>query len=379
MAANTTSASVWCEMQDISLGVEARSRAGAQAVPARMQALVKGSASSGAELQEVNVPAVGPDDVLIKVLAASICGTDLHLYEWDEWAQGRVHPPLIFGHEFAGEVVAVGSHVVRTSIGAYVAAESHISCGHCYECYHGLQHICRNVRIIGVDRPGAFAQYISIPEHNTWQTDRRFPPRIATIQEPMGNAVHTALSAPLAGANVVIFGAGPIGLFAVPIARASGAKKVVTVEPSQFRLDLARRLGSDAVVNPVSENVGHRIMEETGGEGADVVLEMSGNATAIGQGLQVLRSGGHMSLLGIPSRPVSLNLADGVIFKGATVQGISGRRMFETWYQTRGFLDSGMDLSAVITHEMPLSEFRSAFELVRNGQSGKVVMYPNGV
>jgi threonine 3-dehydrogenase len=366
-------------MQETTLELaDDRERPSAAGIPARMQAVVKGSPAPGAQLVEVEVPAIGPEDVLIRVLAASICGTDLHLYEWDEWAQGRAHPPLVLGHEFAGEVVAVGSDVIRTRVGDYVAAESHINCGHCHECRHGLQHICRNVRIVGVDRPGAFAQFISIPARNAWGTDRRFPPRIATIQEPMGNAVHTALSAPLAGANVVIFGAGPIGLFAVPIARASGAKKVITVEPSQFRLDLAQRLGSDAVVNPVSENVHHRIMEETGGEGADVVLEMSGNATAIGQSLQVLRSGGFLSLLGIPSRPVVLDLADGVIFKGATVQGISGRRMFETWYQTRGFLDSGMDLSAVITHELPLSEFHAAFELVRNGKSGKVVMYPNG-
>lgn len=353
-------------------------RAQTPIVPARMEVVVKRHAEPGAELVEVDVPAVGPDDVLVKVLAASICGTDLHLYEWDEWAQGRAHPPLILGHEFAGEVIAAGSKVAGLPPGAYVAAESHIYCGHCYECRHGLQHICRNVQIIGVDRPGAFAQYICIPARNAWVTERRFPPRIATIQEPMGNAVHTALSAQLAGAHVVIFGAGPIGLFAVPIARASGAKKIVTVEPHEYRLNLARRLGSDALVNPVNENVSHRIMEETEGEGADVVLEMSGNAAAIGQSLQVLRSGGHLALLGIPHRPVTMDLADGVIFKGATVQGISGRRMFETWYQVRGFLESGMDLSPVITHELPLSEFHAAFELVRNGKSGKVVLYPNG-
>src|SRR5947209_5221418 len=287
-----------------------RERATTTIVPASMEAVVKGVRAPGAQFVEVDVPAVGPDDVLIKVLAASICGTDLHLYEWDDWAQGRAHPPLILGHEFAGNVVAVGSRVLDPQVGAYVAAESHINCGHCYECRHGLEHICRNVQIIGVDRPGAFAQYLCIPARNAWVTDRRFPPRIATIQEPMGNAVHTALSAPLAGANVVIFGAGPIGLFAVPIARASGARKVITVEPHEFRRDLARRLGSDVVVNPVSENVSHRIMEETGGEGADVVLEMSGNETAIGQSLQVLRSGGYLSLLGIPSRPVVMDLAD---------------------------------------------------------------------
>lgn len=348
-------------------------------IPAQMQALVKVAPARGAELQHVSVPEVGPDDVLVRVLAASICGTDLHLYEWDEWAEGRVRTPIVLGHEFAGDVVAVGSRVSNLDVGSYIAGESHIWCGHCYECLHGLEHICRNVRIIGVDRAGAFAQYIAIPERNAWRTDRKFPPRIATIQEPMGNAVHTALSAPLAGANVVIFGAGPIGLFAVPIARASGAKRVITVEPSDYRLDLARHLGSDVGLNPRSENVIQRVHEVTEGEGADVVLEMSGNERAIGQGLQVLRSGGYISLLGIPSRPVAVDLADGVIFKGATVQGISGRRMFETWYQTRGFLEAGMNLSDVITHELALSEFSTAFELVRSGQSGKVVMYPNGL
>ncbi|MDQ2742963.1 MAG: L-threonine 3-dehydrogenase [Chloroflexota bacterium] len=347
-------------------------------IPTYMQALVKPGPAPGAALATVPVPALGSHDVLIKVRAASICGTDLHIYSWDPWAQGRFHPPMVFGHEFAGDVVAVGSEVTSVEPGAYVAAESHIVCGECYECRHGLAHICRRVQIIGVDRPGAFAEYVAIPERNAWPTNPRFPPRIATIQEPMGNAVHTALSAPLAGSSVAIFGAGPIGLFTVPIARASGAKKIITVEPSEFRRDLAARIGSDVVINPLTDNVVHRIMEETEGEGVDVVLEMSGNPLAIAQGLKALRYGGFVSMLGIPSRPVEVDLADGVIFKGATVQGISGRRMFETWYQTRGFLESGMDLTSLITHQMPLTEFELAFELVRTGQSGKVVMYPNG-
>jgi threonine 3-dehydrogenase len=350
----------------------------ARGVPTQMQALVKVAPEPGAELIEVPVPDIGPGDVLIKVLAASICGTDLHIYAWDPWAQGRIHPPLVFGHEFAGEVVAVGTEVRAVAVGDYVAAESHVACGECYECRHSLQHICRRVQIVGVDRPGAFAQYVAVPAQNAWQTSRRFPPEIATIQEPMGNAVHTALCAPLAGASVAIFGAGPIGLFAVPIARASGAAKIMTIEPSPFRLELAGRTGSDVVIDPRSENVVHRILEETAGEGADVVLEMSGNPQAITQALKALRYGGFLSLLGIPSRPVEIDLADGIIFKGATVQGITGRRMFETWYQTRGFLESGMDLSPIITHRMPLSEYATAFELVRSGNSGKVVLFPNG-
>jgi threonine 3-dehydrogenase len=341
-----------------------------------MEALVK-EARPGATLQTVPVPPIGAADALVRVLAASICGTDLHIFRWDEWAQHRVHAPMVFGHEFCGEVVAIGAEVTEVGVGDYVAAETHIACGGCYECRHGMQHICKRVSIIGVDRPGAFAQFISVPARNLWQTDRRFPPEIATIQEPMGNAVHSALAAPLAGASVAIFGAGPIGLFTVPIARASGAARIITVEPAPLRRELASTMGSDVVIDPASEDVVARLLEETGGEGADVVLEMSGNSGAIRQAFAALRYGGHASLLGIPARPVELDLADGVIFKGATVHGISGRRIWETWYQTRGFLESGMDLSPIITDVMPLSEFARAFELVASGRSGKVVLLPN--
>lgn len=347
-------------------------------LPSTMLALAKVSAQPGAELVEAPVPEIGPRDILVKVRAASICGTDLHIYSWDPWAAGRIHPPMVFGHEFCGDVVAVGADVTHVALGSYIAAESHIVCGECYECRHGLQHICQRVQIIGVDRPGAFAEYVAIPEQNAWITDRRFPPRIATIQEPMGNAVHTAAVAPIPGSAVSIFGAGPIGLFAVPIARAMGAAKIITVEPSAFRRDLAARMGSDAVVNPLEEDVVARILDETGGDGADVLLEMSGNAQAIAQGLRSLRYGGHVSLLGIPSRPLEVDLADGVIFKGAVVHGIAGRRIWETWYQTRGFLDSGMDLSPIITDTLPLAEYARAFELVASGRSGKVVLVPHG-
>lgn len=349
-----------------------------ESIPRTMQALLKSEPNSGACLAQVPVPEPGPRDVLIKVRAASICGTDLHIYNWDPWAQGRVHPPLVFGHEFCGDVVGIGADVTRIPLGSYVAAETHITCGECYECRHGAEHICKRVQIIGVDRAGAFAQYVSIPERNAWLTDRRFPPEIATIQEPMGNAVHSASAAPIAGAVVAIFGAGPIGLFSVPISRATGAARIITVEPSAVRRHLAERMGSDVVIDPRATDVVRVILDETGGEGSDVLLEMSGNPQAIAQGLASLRHGGHASLLGIPSRPVELDLADGIIFKGVTVRGISGRRIWETWYQTRGFLESGMDLSPIITHELPLSEFARAFELVASGQSGKVVLRPEG-
>lgn len=348
-------------------------------IPSTMRALVKARPAPGASLEEVSVPDVAPTDVLVRVRAASICGTDLHIFEWDRWAENRVRPPLVFGHEFCGDVVATGRDVKKVTLGQYIAAESHIACGECYECVHGLRHVCRRVQIIGVDRPGAFAQYVAIPQDNAWPTGRNFPPEIATVQEPMGNAVHTALSTPVAGSTVAIFGAGPIGLFAVPICRASGARKILTIEPSHLRLDLARRMGSDVMIDPTQDNVVHRLLEETEGEGVDVVLEMSGNPRAIDQAFRSLRFGGHIALLGIPARPVELDLADAVIFKGATVVGITGRKIWETWYQTRGFLESGLDLSPVITHKLPLDNFADAFELVATGQSGKVVLFPDDI
>jgi threonine 3-dehydrogenase len=363
-------------MTDAMTAHVAAERGAEPAIPATMSALVKARPAPGAELMRVPVPQIGPRDVLIRVAAASICGTDLHIYTWDPWAQGRFHPPMVFGHEFCGYVAAVGEDVTRLSPGTFVAAESHIVCGDCFECRHGMEHICKQVQITGVDRPGAFAEYIAIPEQNAWPTDPRFPPEIATIQEPMGNAVHTASVAPIPGSRVSIFGAGPIGLFTVPIARAQGAARIITVEPSPFRRQLALEIGSDVVIDPLSEDVVSRIFEETGGEGADVLLEMSGNPGAIAQGLKSLRYGGHVSLLGIPSRPVEVDLADGVIFKGATVMGIAGRRLWETWYQTRGFLESGMDLSPIITDDLPLAEYARAFELVASGRSGKVVLRP---
>jgi len=341
-----------------------------------VQALVKSKAAAGLWLEDVPAPEIGINDVLIRVCKTGICGTDLHIYDWDAWAQRTIPVPMVVGHEFVGEIVDLGSNVSDFQVGDLVSGEGHVVCGRCRNCMAGRRHLCAHAIGLGVQRPGAFAEYISIPEQNAWLTDRRFPPEIATIQEPMGNAVHAASVAPLAGAAVAIFGAGPIGLFAVPIARATGAAKIMTVEPSNYRRELAQTMGSDVVIDPRREDVLRRILDETGGEGADVLLEMSGNPQAIAQGLRSLRSGGHVSLLGIPSRPMEVDLADGIIFKGATVRGIAGRRIWETWYQTRGFLESGMDLSPIITHELPLSGFAEAFDLVASGQSGKVMLRP---
>lgn len=346
-------------------------------IPTTMRALVKREAGPGAELQIVPVPSVGPADVLIHVDATSICGTDLHIYRWDDWASHRMHLPLVFGHEFCGTVVQIGSDVTRVTVGDFIAGESHVVCGRCRECRAGQLHICRNLRIIGVDRAGAYAQYISIPEENAWTVPASVPVETATIEEPLGNAVHTVTSMPVSGATVAIFGLGPLGLFAISIARVYGAARIFGIELSPVRIRLAEELGIDVAIDPGTEDVVARLLAETGGEGVDVLLEMSGNETALAQGLASLRPGGSVALLGLPSRPIHVDLADGVIFKGATIKGITGRRIPETWYQTRGLLEAGIDLSAVITHRMPLAEYERAFSLVGSGETGKVILYPN--
>jgi threonine 3-dehydrogenase len=351
--------------------------AGEESIPATMMALIKTETAPGAVLQEVPVPTIGPTDLLVRVEAASLCGTDLHIYHWDEWAAERIRPPLIFGHEFCGTVVRVGGEVTRAAVGDFIAAESHIVCGHCYECRTGQRHVCRNVQIIGVDRPGAYAQYVAIPQENAWCTSRSIPPEIATLEEPLGNAVHTVVSTPVAGATVAVFGLGPLGLFAIPIARVYGAARIFGVEISPFRIALGYRLGADLVLNPREEDVVSMLLAATSGEGVDVVLEMSGSEQALEQALRSLRRNGVAALLGLPSHPLRVDVANGVIFKGATVKGIVGRCIPETWYQTYGLLKAGVDVSPVVTHRMPLSDYERAFALASSGQTGKVVLYPN--
>lgn len=348
-------------------------------LPTTMQALVKAEPRKGAELWDVPIPMVGDKDVLVRVDACSICGTDLHIYNWDPWAARRMHLPLVFGHEFCGTVVRIGEDVRGVVVGDFVAAESHVTCGSCQECGSGSRHACRNVRIVGVDRPGAFAQYVVIPEENAWIASRSLTPDVVTIEEPMGNAVHTVSATPIVGATVAIFGLGPLGLFAIRIAQVYGAARVIGVEISPLRTRLGSQMGAERVLDPRSDDVPSILRDETAGEGVDVALEMSGSQTALTQALQSLRHGGTLALLGLPSNPLEVNLADDVIFKGITVKGILGRRLPETWYQTRGLLEAGVDMSPVITDRMPLSDFERAFELLGKGRSGKIVMYPNRV
>jgi threonine 3-dehydrogenase len=345
-----------------------------------MLAVVKPAAAPGARLERVPVPAYGLRDLLVRVRATTICGTDLHIYKWDPWARSRFHPPMIFGHEFCGDVVAIGAEVETINVGDYISAETHIVCGHCYPCRTGDTHICRNVQIIGVDRPGCFAQYVAIPASNAWRNDPKLAPAIAAAQEPFGNAVHTALATNLTGRRVLITGCGPIGLFGVGIAAASGAERIFATDVNPRRLGLARTMGAsdplDAREDPVAA-----ILRATDGEGVDVLLEMSGSAPAIEQGFAALRPGGFAALLGLPGRPLpAFDLANNIVFKGATVYGVSGRKMFETWYQTRGLLASGkVDISPIISHHMPLEEYEHAFELMISGVADKVALYPNGM
>jgi threonine 3-dehydrogenase len=348
-----------------------------EAVPATMSALIKAHPAPGATIAEVPVPVIGANDVLVRVDAASICGTDLHIYSWDEWAASRMKTPIVFGHEFCGTVVRIGDSVTRVAIGDFVAAESHITCGRCEECKSGQLHACRDVEIIGVDRPGAFAQFVSIPQDNAWKAPRSLPPEIATIEEPLGNAVHTVFATPIVGASVAIFGLGPLGLFAVRIAKVYGAARVIGVEISPFRSELGLKMGAERVLDPTIEDVPNILLNETHREGVDVVLEMSGSQAALSQSLKALRHGGTIALLGLPSHPLEVDVADGLIFKGATLKGIVGRQIPETWHQTRGLLEAGVDMSPIVTDRMPLTEFERAFALLGSGRTGKIVLYPN--
>ena len=348
-----------------------------------MLALRKTARGPGAELVEVPVPEPRAGEVLIRVDAASICGTDLHIYRWDRWAEGRIKTiPMTFGHEIAGTVVAAGPEAHHLQPGTLVAAEGHLYCGFCRLCRTGRMHICENLRILGVDVEGGFAEYLAWPERTCWEVDARIPPDVASIHDPFGNAVHTVFAEgdarDVATSTVAVLGCGPIGLFAVGIARASGAVTVIGVEPNEFRRDLAKRMGADLVVDPTREDAVAAVLEATGGHGAEVVLEMSGVPRVIDQGTRMLSRGGRMSLLGLPSEPVTLDLTDQVIFKEARLFGVTGREIFRTWQQTTTLLASGMvDVTPVLTHRFPLAQFEEAFEITASGRSGKVIMFPH--
>ena len=345
-----------------------------------MQAIVKTEAKPGAEIHQVAVPPTGPRDVLVRVKAASVCGTDLHIYQWDRWSERRIHPPLVFGHEFCGVVESVGAEVTSVRTGDFVSAEMHVACGRCFQCRTGQSHICQNVRIIGIDMDGCFAEFVTIPESNIWKIDPAIPVDYAAVLDPLGNAVHAVLAGEVAGLSVAITGCGPIGLFAIAVTKACGAGPIFASEPHPYRLKLAEKIGATVAIDSSKTDPAAEVLARTDGLGADVVLEMSGNPQAVRQAFQMLRRGGRISLLGIPSKPLELDLASDVIFKGATVQGINGRRVFETWYKMQALLKSGaLDLAPLITDRMPMSDFARGVELLLSGNASKVLLYPDGV
>ena len=345
-----------------------------------MLAVVKPEPKAGAEIRDVKIPTFGDTDVLVKVKVASVCGTDLHIYDWDAWAQRRIHPPLIPGHEFCGTVAAVGREVTTVKEGDFVSAEMHVACGKCFQCRTGEAHICQFVKIIGVDADGAFAEYVRIPESNIWKIDPAIPADYASVLDPLGNAVHTVLAGEIAARTVAIVGCGPIGLFCIAVARAVGASQVFALEINEHRAKLARQMKADYVLNPTKDDVKSIVMEATNRVGVDVVLEMSGKTPGIKMGFDILRLGGRVSLLGIPSKPVELNFAEDIIFKGATVQGINGRLMYKTWYQMQALLKAGkLDLSPVITDRMAMKDFSKGMARLKTGEASKILLYPNGV
>ena len=338
-----------------------------------MKALVKAKAEVGIWMQDVPLPEIGHNDVLVKVKKTAICGTDIHIYNWDKWAQDTIPVPMHVGHEFAGEIVEFGSEVRGLAIGDRVSAEGHITCGHCRNCRAGQRHLCRNTEGIGVDRPGAFAEYISVPASNICPLPDGVSDDLGAILDPLGNAAHTALSFDLVGEDVLITGAGPIGIMAVAIARRAGARHIVITDVNDYRLSLALKMGATSIVNVTKRSLRDVMSELKMTEGFDVGLEMSGVPSAFNDMLDTINHGGKVALLGILPKNTGINW-NHVIFKGLEIRGIYGRRMFETWYKTIAMIESGLDLSPVITHHYGIDEFQKGFDLMRSGKSGKVIL-----
>jgi threonine 3-dehydrogenase len=328
------------------------------------------------------MPVCGPSDVLIRVRHAGVCGTDLHIWEWDAWASGRLKPPVVIGHEFAGEIVELGSeaqHERLLALGDQVTAEGHIVCGHCLPCRTGDAHVCRRTRIIGVDRDGAFAEFIAMPASNVMKLDG-IPTEIGSIMDPMGNAVHTVLEGGnVPGSAVLVLGCGPIGCFAVGVARAAGASLVIASDYNPMRLELARKMGAHVVLNPGNDDVVAKARDLTGGEGVDLVCEMSGHPAGHQTAFSAARLGGRVNFLGTPSKTTEVNFARDVIFKGLTLYGVTGRRMYDTWQQMFRLLRAKqLDPSPVITHRYKLEQMAEAIQVIKDGQAGKVILEVNG-
>jgi len=338
-----------------------------------MKALVKAKAEQGIWLQDVPKPKIGPNDLLIKIKKTAICGTDIHIYNWDEWAQKTIPVPMTVGHEFVGVVAEIGDEVQGFKIGQRVSGEGHITCGHCRNCRAGRRHLCRNTVGVGVNRPGCFAEYLAIPAMNAYPLPDAITDDIAAFLDPFGNATHTALSFDLVGEDVLITGAGPIGCMAVAIAKHVGARYVVITDVNDYRLELANKMGATRTVNVQKQKLEDVMQALNMQEGFDVGMEMSGNPQAFRQMLANMAHGAKLALLGLPPAEVAIDW-NHVIFKGLILKGIYGREMFETWYKMAAMLQSGLDLTPVLTHHFPIGDFQKGFDVMRSGQSGKVVL-----
>ena len=340
-----------------------------------MKAVIKAKRTKGLNFSDAPTPQLGLRDALIKVKVASICGTDVHINDWTRWAQHRFTPPHIIGHEFVGNVVKIGKEVTWVKVGDCVSAESHISCGCCYQCKNGYTEVCKNLKLLGVDYDGAFAEYVVLPEHVLWKNDPKIPDEWATIQEPFGNAIDTVMAEDVSAKTVLIMGAGPIGLFATGIARASGASLIIVSDPNNYRLNISKKMGSHITLNPKRQDITNPVFKATKNNGVDVVLEFSGNNQALNQGLRVITPGGRISILGIYERRIAIDLNKEVIFKKIRIYGITGRKVFSTWYKTSRFLSSGLvDPGPIITHQFSLKDYEKGMKLMRNGKCGKVIL-----
>lgn len=353
-----------------------------------MKAVVKTQPGMGAEYMDFEIPTIKDDEVLVKVVATSICGTDVHIYKWDEWSDGRIgrkRLPQIMGHEVAGEVVEVGKSVKGIKVGDYISAETHIPCGRCIQCLTGQQHICSSLSILGVDCNGSFASYIAIPEVVCWKNDRIIPPECASVQEPLGNALYAVMGEDndVGGKTMVIVGDGPIALMAVGVARACGVTGIFLVGKYEFNMEIGRKMGADHLLFSNRDDVDRieYVMDHTYGFGADIVLDMAGSPQAIEEGFKFLRKGGRFTAFGIaPKSPTMIDYNNGVVFKGGQVHGVNGRKMFDTWFRVRNLLASGrLDISPVITHMFLLSDFEKGFKemMTRPRKSAKVVLFPD--
>jgi len=338
-----------------------------------MKALVKAKPEPGIWMEDAALPAVGHNDVLVKINKTAICGTDVHIYNWDEWAQATIPVPMIVGHEFVGEIAEIGMEVAGLHVGDRVSGEGHVTCGHCRNCRAGRRHLCRNTIGVGVDRPGCFAEYLAIPAVNVFPLADDISDDIAAILDPLGNATRTALSFDLVGKDVLITGAGPIGVMAAAICRHVGARFVAVTDVNDYRLELASRMGASRVINVESKTIGEA-MEDLGMvEGFDVGLEMSGNIQAFSAMMETMNNGGRIAILGIMPGDAAIDWTQ-IVFKGLTLKGIYGREMFETWYKMSTMLQSGLDITPILTHHFPVDDFQAGFDVMRSGHSGKVIL-----